>query len=78
MHSGGISAAGKVPGVVYSNSDNRGDSPNGGVGRPADEPILVKVDKVVLDREIRRLNASFDNTVRENEITLGVSVPYAH
>ncbi|CAM9118861.1 unnamed protein product [Ectocarpus sp. 8 AP-2014] len=60
-----IRRAGKVPGVVYSNSDNRGHSsrPGGGVGRPADDPILVKVDKIVLDREVRRLNASFDNTV---------------
>ncbi|CAM9575025.1 unnamed protein product, partial [Ectocarpus fasciculatus] len=61
-----IRRAGKVPGVVYSNSDNRGDSARSGgrgIGRPADDPILVKVDKIVLDREIRRLNASFDNTV---------------
>lgn len=65
--------------MVYSNSDNRGHSsrPGGGVGRPADDPILVKVDKIVLDREVRRLNASFDNTVRENEITLGASFPHA-
>lgn len=49
-------AEGKIPGVVYSNNDSSAKGSRG-------ETFLVKVDKIVLDREIRRLKASFDNTV---------------
>ncbi|CAN0383626.1 unnamed protein product [Pylaiella littoralis] len=60
-----IRRAGKVPGVVYSTND---------AGAKQGEPLLVKVDKIVLDREIRRLGASFDNTVYELVVT-GESQP---
>jgi len=46
---------GKVPGIVYSDNDT---------GAKHGDTLMVKVDKIVLDREIRRLGASFDNTVR--------------
>lgn len=39
---------------MYSNND---------MGADQKDTVLVKVDKIVLDREIRRLGASFDNTV---------------
>lgn len=42
--------------MVYSNNDSSAKGSRG-------ETFLVKVDKIVLDREIRRLKASFDNTV---------------
>lgn len=45
--------AGQVPGIVYSNNDLSANQ----------KETLVKVNKIVLDREIRRLGASFDNTV---------------
>lgn len=47
---------GKIPGVVYSNNTASGKGARG-------ETFFVKVDKLVVDREIRRLKASFDNTV---------------
>jgi len=40
---------------VYSDNDT---------GAKHGDTLMVKVDKIVLDREIRRLGASFDNTVR--------------
>eukprot|EP00752_Nemacystus_decipiens_P002069 g1980.t1 len=49
-----IRRAGKVPGIVYSKND---------MGANEKDTMIVKVDKIVLDREIRRLGASFDNTV---------------
>lgn len=50
--------AGKIPGVVYSNNDS---SPKGSRG----EPFCVQIDKIIVDREIRRLKASFENTVSQ-------------
>eukprot|EP00903_Cladosiphon_okamuranus_P011668 g10974.t1 len=49
-----VRRAGKVPGILYSNND---------LGAKNTDTFMVKVDKIVLDREIRRLGASFDNTV---------------
>ncbi|CAM9275576.1 unnamed protein product [Scytosiphon promiscuus] len=55
-----VRRAGKVPGIVYSNADASLES-----GAPVDNDtrFLVKADKLMLDREVRRLSTSFDNTV---------------
>lgn len=39
---------------MYSDND---------AGATPKDTVMVKVDKIVLDREIQRLGASFDNTV---------------
>lgn len=61
LHARVALAAGKVPGIVYSSADATLD---GGAPVGNESRFLVRADKIVLDREIRRLSTSFDNTVR--------------